>query len=239
MPVPMVGRAAAIDEVRRAWTRVQHTGHAVPAVITGAPGTGKTTLVAAALHAVGAGRVLRGAARLHSPAPYDWLAAVLAGRDLTGLPVPRDALSWLAQDPDVPRERYTPEALLRIAVVTVRALVGAGPAVLVVEDLHALDPASLTLIAELSDADVPALLLVTSQPPDAALSPLLAARTLARLSGAPGAVRRHLGPLDAEQVREVLSLVYADRDVPPHVAAAVWRRRPRGAGRRGGRRDGR
>jgi two-component system nitrate/nitrite response regulator NarL len=224
MPVPMVGRAAAIDEVRRAWTRVQHTGHAVPAVITGAPGTGKTTLVAAALHAVGAGRVLRGAARLHSPAPYDWLAAVLAGRDLTGLPVPRDALSWLAQDPDVPRERYTPEALLRIAVVTVRALVGAGPAVLVVEDLHALDPASLTLIAELSDADVPALLLVTSQPPDAALSPLLAARTLARLSGAPGAVRRHLGPLDAEQVREVLSLVYADRDVPPHVAAAVWRR---------------
>jgi DNA-binding NarL/FixJ family response regulator len=224
MPVPMVGRAAALDELRRAWARAQHTGRAVPAVVTGLPGTGKTTLVAAALQAIEPERVVRGSARLHSPAPYDWLAAALAGRDVTGLAVPRDALSWLAQDPDVPRERYTPEALLRIAVATVRALVADGPAVLVAEDLHALDPASLTLIAELAGADLPALLLVTSQPPDAAVSPLLTARTLARRSGAPGAVRRHLGPLDADQVRQVLSQVYAEHEVPPRVAASVWRR---------------
>jgi two-component system nitrate/nitrite response regulator NarL len=224
MPVPMVGRAAALDELRRAWARAQHTGRAVPAVVTGLPGTGKTTLVAAALQVIEPERVVRGSARLHSPAPYDWLAAALAGRDVSGLAVPRDALSWLAQDPDVPRERYTPEALLRIAVATVRALVGAGPAVLVVEDLHALDPASLTLIAELAGADLPALLLVTSQPPEAAVSPLLASRTLARLSGAPGAVRRHLGPLDADQVRQVLGQVYAEHEVSPRVAASVWRR---------------
>jgi DNA-binding NarL/FixJ family response regulator len=165
-----------------------------------------------------------GSARLHSPAPYDWLAAVLAGRDLAGLRIPPDALRWLAQDPDVPRERYTPEALLRIAVATVRELVGDGPAVLVAEDLHALDPASLTLIAELATADLPALLLVTSQPPDGAVSPLLTARTLARLSGVPGAVRQHLNALDATQVGTVLRQVYADSAVPPGVAEAVWRR---------------
>jgi DNA-binding NarL/FixJ family response regulator len=220
MPVPMVGRTAALEELRRAWSRVQLTGRTVPAVVTGLPGTGKSTLVAAATP-VGA---IMGSARLHSPAPYDWLAAVLAGRDLRDLDIPGDALKWLAQDPDVPRERYTPDALLRIAVTTVRALVGAGPAVLLIEDLHALDPASLNLIAELATADLPALLLVTSQPPDAAVSPLLTARTLARLSGVPGAVRQHLGSLDPAQVGQLLDRVYADSTVTPEMAEAVWRR---------------
>src|SRR5918997_3276864 len=167
MPVPMVGRDAACGELRRAWARVLQTRRGVTAVVTGLPGTGKSRLVAAATPPT----ALAGSARLHSPAPYDWLAAVLAGRDLAALRIPSDALRWLAQDPDVPRERYTPEALLRIAVATVRALVGDTPTVLVVDDLHALDPASLNLIAELATADLPALLLVTSQPPEAAVSP--------------------------------------------------------------------
>jgi two-component system nitrate/nitrite response regulator NarL len=224
MPVPMVGRAAAVDELRHAWTRVMSGGKGLPAVITGAPGTGKSTLVTAVLQAVQPDRVLTGSARVHSPAPYDWLAAVLAARPVQDVPVPPDALAWLAQEPDVPRERYTPDALLRLAVTTVRALVGAGPAVLVVEDLHALDPASLNLVAELAAADLPALLLVTSQPPEAAVSPELAARTLARLSGTPGAVRRHLGALAAGDVAQVLQHVYAGSVVPADVAASVWRR---------------
>jgi two-component system nitrate/nitrite response regulator NarL len=149
---------------------------------------------------------------------------VLAGRDLSDVRVPPDALSWLAQDPDVPRERHTPDALLRLAVTAVRALVGAGPAVLVVDDLHALDPASLNLIAELAAADLPALLLVTSQPPEAAVAPELTARTLARLSGVPGAVRRHLGPLEAAHVAQILDHVYADSRPSPELAEAVWRR---------------
>jgi DNA-binding NarL/FixJ family response regulator len=220
MAVPMVGRDAARDELRRAWARVQSTRRMVPAVITGLPGTGKSTLVAAAVP----DDAIQGSARLHSPAPYDWLAAVLAGRDTAGLDLPGDALAWLAQDPDVPRERYTPEALLRIAVAAVRSLVGAGPAVLVVEDLHALDPASLNLVAELAATDLPVLLLVTSQPPDAAVSPLLTARTLARLSGVPGAVRRHLNALDATQVGQILHAVYADDAVTADLAEEVWRR---------------
>jgi len=193
-------------------------------VVTGAPGTGKSTLVAAVLQAIQPERILAGSARVHSPAPYDWLAAVLAGRELTGIPVPEDALSWLAQNPDVPRERYTPEALLRLAVRTVHALVDRKPAVLVVEDLHALDPASLNLVAELASTDLPGLLLVTSQPPEAAVSPQLTARTLARLSGATGAVRQHLGALDAAQVGQVLNHVYADHRPSAELAEAVRRR---------------
>jgi two-component system, NarL family, nitrate/nitrite response regulator NarL len=225
MPVPMVGRAAALDELRRAWERVRAGGGLVSAVVTGLPGTGKTTLVAALLQAARAGTVLAGTARLHSPAPYDWLAAVLAGRPGGwDLPVPPDALAWLAQDPDVPRERYAPEALLRLAVTAVRALVGGGPAVLVVEDLHALDPASLNLVAELAAADLPALLLITSRPADAAVSPELTARTLARLSGAPRSVRRHLGALEPAHVAEILHHVYADDRPSEELAEAVWRR---------------
>jgi DNA-binding NarL/FixJ family response regulator len=194
-------------------------------VITGLPGTGKSTLAAAALQVTTPQIVLSGSARLHSPAPYDWLAAVLAGLGpRPDLPVPPDALAWLAQDPDVPRERYTPDALLRLAVTAVRTLVGGRPAVLVVEDLHALDPASLNLIGELAGAELPALLLVTSRPPDEAVSQLLTARVLARLSGAPGAVRQHLGALTAGQVSRILDHVYGASSPSPQVAEAVWRR---------------
>jgi DNA-binding CsgD family transcriptional regulator len=224
MAVPMVGRAPALDELRRAWARVCDRAEPITAVVTGAPGTGKSALVSAALRATGAPTVLAGAARVHSPAPYDWLAAALAGRDTTGLDVPADALSWLQQDPDVPRERYTPDALLRIAVATVRALVRDAPAVLVVEDLHALDPASLNLVAELAATDLPALLLVTSQPPEAAVSPQLTARTLQRLGGRPGAVRRHLGALRPAEVGEILEHVYGADAATRDLAAAVWRR---------------
>ncbi|GAB1691278.1 hypothetical protein KRM28CT15_30810 [Krasilnikovia sp. M28-CT-15] len=220
----MVGRAAALDELRRAWQRVDDEGGCLPAVLTGEPGTGKSALVGALLQDVRPGAVLTGAARLHSPAPYDWLAAVLAGRDTDALPVPPDALAWLAQRPDVPRERYTPEALLRLAVAAVRALVGAGPAVLVVEDLHALDPASLNLIGELAATDLPTLLLVTSRPPDDAVSPQLAARSLARLSGVPGAVRQHLGALDAGHVAQIIAHAYPDASPSAQLASAVWRR---------------
>jgi DNA-binding NarL/FixJ family response regulator len=180
--------------------------------------------VGALLRVAGTTNVMAGAARVHSPAPYDWLAAVLAGRDSGGLDVPRDALAWLKQDPDVPRERYAPDALLRIAVATVRQLVGGSPCVLVVEDLHALDPASLNLVAELAATDLPALLLVTSQPPEASVSPRLTERTLQRLTGRPGAVRRHLGALLPAEVLQILEHAYGQSAATAELATVVWRR---------------
>jgi DNA-binding CsgD family transcriptional regulator len=224
MAVPMVGRAPAVAELRRALDAVRDERRPVTAVVTGAAGTGKSALVGALLQAAGSTPILSGAARVHSPAPYDWLAAVLAGSDADISGVPGDALSWLKQDPDVPRERYTPDALLRIAVTTVRALVRDAPAVLVVEDLHALDPASLNLVAELAATDLPALLLVTSQPPEVAVSPQLTARTLARLTGRPGAIRRHLSGLVQAEVGELLQHAYGVEAVTVELTAAVWRR---------------
>jgi two-component system nitrate/nitrite response regulator NarL len=224
MAVPMVGRAPAVAELRRALDAVRDERRPVTAVVTGAAGTGKSALVGALLRAAGSTPMLIGAARVHSPAPYDWLAAVLA-RSHADIPdVPQDALSWLKQDPDVPRERYTPDALLRIAVTTVRSLVRATPAVLVVEDLHALDPASLNLVAELAATDLPALLLVTSQLPEEAVSPQLTARTLARLTGRPGAVRRHLSGLVQAEVGELLRHAYGVEAVTVELTAAVRRR---------------
>ncbi|AVT31108.1 MULTISPECIES: AAA family ATPase [unclassified Plantactinospora] len=228
MPVSMVGRAGELAEFAAAWAMVTggrpRTGCVV---VTGAAGVGKSLLISAALDGLSPRPVtiLSGTARVHTPAPYDWLAAALSGRDTGDLPLPPDALAWLAQHPNAPRERYAPDALLRLAVRTVRALVGAGPAVLVVEDLHALDPASLNLVGELATApDLPALLLVGSRPAEEAVSPRLVAATLARLSGAPGAIRQHLGPLGRPDVAAVLGQVYPGPPVPPTVVDAVWRR---------------
>ncbi|MEH1012443.1 AAA family ATPase [Micromonospora sp. CPCC 206060] len=229
MPVSMVGRHGELAELRRAWRRVTHGRRPVPrtVVITGAAGVGKSLLVAAGLDGFAPRPriVLSGAARVHEPAPYDWLAAVLSCRDTHELPLPADALAWLAQQPNAPRERYAPGALLRLAVRAVRLLVGTGPAVVIVEDLHALDPASLNLVGELAAApDLPVLVIVASRPPSAAVDPHLTARTLARLSGAPGAVRQHLGPLSRTEVAEVLAQVYESRMPPPPVVDVVWQR---------------
>lgn len=249
-PVPMVGRADELGEIARSWCRVvarsRHerpslprnrssrpgedppgAGETAAVVITGPAGIGKSRLARAALAALRPRpvTVLAGAARLHTPSPYDWLAAALDGRDTTDLPVPADGLAWLAQEPTAPVERYTPDALLRLAVRTVRALVGSGPAVLLVEDLHALDPASLNLVGELSAAPrLPVLLVVTSQPPEMAVSQQLVARTLARLSGTPDAVRQHLGPLSEPQVGEILQGVYPGTAVPARLSRQVWER---------------
>jgi DNA-binding CsgD family transcriptional regulator len=226
LPVSMVGRAGELAELDRAWSSVVEGRRRSPAVavVTGGPGVGKSLLVAAALDGFTPRpeAVLSGAARVHSPAPYDWLAAVLSGRDTTRLDLPADALAWLAQQPTAPRERYAPGTLLRLAVRTVRVLVGAGPAVLVVEDLHALDPASLNLVGELATADgLPALLVVATRPAARAVSPELAGRTLARLCGVRGVVRQHLGPLRPAEVAEVLTQVYPDPR--PELVHEIWR----------------
>jgi DNA-binding CsgD family transcriptional regulator len=227
LPMSMVGRADERTELVDAWARVA-AGRSGPltAVITGDAGVGKSMLVAAAVAAFEPRprSVLSGTARVHAPAPYDWLAAVLSGARTTDLPMPPEALAWLGQQAQVNGERYAPGALLRMAVRTVRALAGEGPAVLVVEDLHAYDPASLNLVGELAATpDLPVLIIVTSQLPDVAVSPKLAARTLARVSGAVGGVRQHLAPLAPAEVGALLGQVYAEA-IPDGVIETVYAR---------------
>ncbi|MFY1618778.1 AAA family ATPase [Micromonospora sp. WMMD736] len=227
MPVSMVGRAGELTELDRAWSAVAAAERRAPTVVvlTGAAGVGKSLLVAAAVDALTPrpSVVLSGAARVHGPAPYDWLAAVLTGRDTGSLALPPDALAWLAQQPTAPRERYAPGTLLRLAVRTVQLLVGAGPAVLVVDDLHALDPASVNLVGELATvAELPALLIVASRPAADAVAPDLTRRALARLCGVRGVVRQHLGPLRPAEVAEVLAQVYASSP-SNRLVTSVWR----------------
>jgi DNA-binding NarL/FixJ family response regulator len=212
---PLIGRTGEVGELAAVWARLATEPQVV--LVTGDAGTGKTALVSAALSQFNPGRVLAGRARVHSPAPYDWLAAVLSSRELSDLPGPREAVAWLAQQPEVPAERFAPGALLRVAVRVVRHLVGTGPALLVVEDLHALDPASLNLVAELAHSPaLPALLVVTSRP----TTDPLAGLTLARLAGAAGAVRQHLGPLPAAAVRELVRRIRPE--AAPDLADALW-----------------
>ncbi len=221
-PLELVGRAEALDELARCWERVPAAaagalGSPQTVLITGAAGVGKTRLTSAAVESItGVAAmpvtVLRASARIHTPAPYDWLAAVLSQVPHHDLPVPREALAWLAQEPDVPRLRYAPDALLRIAVRTVRALVGTEAAIIVVDDLHALDPASVNLVAELAAApDLPALLLVAGRPATDAAAPDLVRRVHARLLGGRHARRLHLGPLTVPDVRRVLAGRYPGR----------------------------
>ncbi|GAA5184550.1 hypothetical protein GCM10023322_26280 [Rugosimonospora acidiphila] len=229
IPVPMVGRADELAELTSVWSRLYPAMDPQVrrgiAVITGEAGSGKSLLVRCAIDAMRPrpGTVLAGGARVHSPAPYDWLAAVLSGRGTAQLDIPPDALAWLAQQPSAPARRYAPGALLRLAVQTVRALAGPGPTVIVVEDLHALDPASLNLVGELAAApNLPALLLVTSRLPGQALAPQLVARTLARLTGGPDAIRQHLHPLTEPEVSTLLRQAYGT-PVAAHMVEAAYR----------------
>lgn len=205
--LPLVGREEDLAVIGAAWRQlVAEPDRARIVVLTGEPGVGKSRLAAEAVDALAPepSRVLHGQARTHSPAPYDWMASALSGHDLSGVPVPADALAWLTQRPEAPARRFAPQTLLRAAVDTVRSVLGGEPGVLVVEDLHDLDPASLDLVSELATAArLPALLLVTSTAP--ADAPRLVGRVLARLSGTSRGTRLHLAPLSATQVASVMA----------------------------------
>src|SRR5690348_17495136 len=84
---PLIGRAEELDAIRSAWTGANTNTTTV--LITGDAGSGKSRLVAEAIERLSPppAVVLSGAARTHGPAPYDWLASVLTGRDLSGLAV--------------------------------------------------------------------------------------------------------------------------------------------------------
>src|SRR5256885_4793202 len=109
MPVAMVGRADELAELVDAWSYAA-AGRARTVVITGSAGVGKSLLTASALDAFSPrpGTVLSGRARVHSPAPYDWLAAVLSGRPGLDLPVPAGAPPPLPPPPGPAPERDAP-----------------------------------------------------------------------------------------------------------------------------------
>ncbi|MET7424420.1 LuxR C-terminal-related transcriptional regulator [Dactylosporangium sp. NPDC005555] len=228
---PFIGRAEELAEITGAWAaqcsqvatgRAAATGPRV-VLVTGEAGSGKSRLVAAVLDRLDPRPpvVLAGAARTLGAAPHDWLASVLSGHPLDGGVPPE-----LAQRSPAPgaASRMAPAAMLRAAVDVVRTLLSGRTGVLVVEDLHDLDPASLTLIGELAaTAALPALLLVTSRPPQEAAFAPAAARTLRRLGGAPSVVRAHLAPFDARETAELIEAHRGGTPPPETVRALLTR----------------
>ncbi|MFG2039263.1 LuxR C-terminal-related transcriptional regulator [Dactylosporangium sp. NPDC048998] len=102
----------------------------------------------------------------------------------------------------------------------------AGPlGIIVVEDLHDLDPASLALVAELAAVaeTLPALLLVTSRPPQEAAFAPAAARTLRRLGGGPSVLRLHVAPFTARETAELIEAAYGSAPAPEAVRGALRR----------------
>ncbi|MEV0129547.1 LuxR C-terminal-related transcriptional regulator [Dactylosporangium sp. NPDC050688] len=239
---PFIGRAEELAEITGAWAALNsRTGPAtgaatgpaggpVPApagprvaLVTGEAGSGKSRLVAEVLDRLEPRPpvVLAGTARTLGAAPHDWLASVLSGHPVDGGVPPE-----LAQRSPAPGAgtRLAPAAMLRAAVDVVRALLDGRCGVLVVEDLHDLDPASLTLIGELAaTAALPALLLVTSRPPQEAAFAPAAARTLRRLGGAPSVVRAHLAPFDARETAELVEAHRGGAPAPETVRALLTR----------------
>lgn len=216
--LPLVGRTDEMRAVATAWRSLRtEPARCRIVVITGEIGVGKSRLAAEAVAALAPlpASVLTGQARTHRPAPYDLTASALSGRAADELGISDDALAWLTQRAEPATCRFAPEALLRTAVDAIRALHRAGPGVLVVEDLHDLDPASLEVVSELAAApDLPVLLLVTARTARG-----LAGRVLTRLCGTDRTTRLHLAPLTVPQVAAALP----DRP-EADLAGAVWRR---------------
>lgn len=227
----LVARDAELAALGEAWRRLvtAPTSGPVVALVSGEAGIGKTTLANAVVARLSPapGTVLRGAGRPDQPAAHDWAAQALA--HLSDEDVPADRLAahrLLTHDPACPPRATTfpPRALLRAGVDLVRHALGSAPGVLVAEDLHALDPASLTLIGELARTmALPALIIATTRDVEQATEPHLLAEVLAILSGRPDVVRLHLRPFT---VVELATLLEEHQGHPPDpaVTRAVHRR---------------
>ncbi|GAA3270799.1 AAA family ATPase [Dactylosporangium vinaceum] len=225
---PFIGRAAQLAEIEAAWAGRR------PGVvlITGEGGGGKSRLVAEVFRRLDLAHtpVLRGSSRAQGAAPYDWLASVLNGRAAASLPVEESLLNRLGQrSSDAGEPRLAPATTLRAAVDVVRALLHVNQpdelGIILVEDLHDLDPASLALVAELAAAaeSLPALLIVTSRPPQEAAFAPAAARTLRRLGGSPSVLRVHVAPFNARETAELIEATYGSAPAPEAVRGALRR----------------
>jgi len=240
---PVVGRDGEVAAVLAGWRRLALEPAAGPVVVlvSGEAGIGKSTLLARVLAALEPApvAVLAGGGRPEPAMPHDWAAQALSGREPpAGRAAAYRALTQqdrggLAAGPAAPLAAevaaagdgaVAPRALLAAGVEVVRAALGDGPGVLVADDLHALDAASLTLIGELARAvTLPALLLATTREVTEAARPRLVGAVVSILASRPAAVRVHLGPLTRAQVAELVT-ARTGRPAEPALARAVYER---------------
>lgn len=209
--VPLVGRDAELARLAGALELLRADRPAAPvAVVAGPAGIGKSTLLeAAAQRATGSGvRALVGAAtEFEATAPLGAIATALAGlvaglteadrhalgaERLTDLAV---AFPWLAEPPPpgsgLGDERY--RVARAVAALLTREAVR-QPVMLVLEDVHWADPASVEVVTHLLRRRVPGVLVAVSHR-TGRLGPALR-RALTATSRPEIDLRIELGPLD-------------------------------------------
>ena len=211
MGARLVGRVAeiaALDRLRACAA----AGRGAVALLTGEAGIGKTAVVEEAVSRAGAAGavVLTGRADPDDGAPAFWPWLRLLDGAPAGLsPALLDARAEAGETPAA--------ALFRIVRSAVRAFAAAGPLVLVLEDLHWADPASLTLLRHLAtDVTGTSLLIVgTVRQPGDDLA-------VAELAGLPGVEVLPVQPLTEAATAAYLTQ-QAGGPVHPSWAAAVHR----------------
>ncbi|MGH2802899.1 MAG: ATP-binding protein, partial [Thermoleophilaceae bacterium] len=237
---PFVGRVQELDTLRTLMPLAEGEGRRV-ALVGGEPGSGKSRLMREVAHEVAArgAQVLYGSCEADLRTPYKpfletldqlvrrsepaLLRSALGStgaelkRLLPGIEMRSGALGTpIEADPDTERHR------LHTAVTDL--LVAAGrqdPLLLILEDLHWADGATLLLLRHLarSAAEARMLVLVTFRDSDADLAGA-PSETLVELRRAEGVVRMRLGGLSTGDLVELIRGV-ADGEPDPELANAI------------------
>ncbi|MFK7929062.1 MAG: protein kinase [Myxococcota bacterium] len=201
-PPRLVGRTLLRARVRRAVASVSDGKPGGVLLIQGVPGQGKTRLLdLAESKARRRGLKVARAASQQSDPPFGTFIKIV--QDLEPELVPEPVQAALFGNGERPRERYPVLSAFKTM------LSKSAPAVIIIDDLHLADGASLDLLEylvrnTLELAEEPMLFVLGEEATQAEATPLEQ-----RLSSVPSLVRDRLGPLALSEVEElVLSLVH-------------------------------
>src|SRR5215207_9923254 len=223
----MVGRSAEFEHLSRRLDGLRAGGGLV--VVSGEAGVGKSRLVRE-IAAVAEDRGLQVLTGRAVPAgePYRPLVEALSAA-LRDRPMPDDdalrpylpVLAAVLPDAEATGRGTDPRGGVVLGEATLRlitALAGGSGAMLVLEDLHWVDPDTLTVLmylAHAAESAAPLLLLCTSREEDGLPEPLMELVTACQASVLP------LGRLEPDDVREVVESCLTGRPPDELVAFAV------------------